>query len=877
MKIFVRFKGHAFKEFILEEGKRYSVGRGTSCDIHLPYSQISRDQGFIFFDEDSWVFEDHGATPPRRHRLSEVTAAHLKNGLEIFSEEFLDQELTHSSHAQIGHPFHFWNMNLWKNKKFWASASLASLLLVLGLWSWNERNPTIYNSQTLMGYAENKVVKFELKFNPANIEKVKAAGEFTDEDIRKNIGFCTGFIIAKNIVLTALHCLAQPPGFSILDDFNILTKDNRQLTPKKILGFDFVKDYLFLEVEGLEGGDKPLKFANKFDIGEKVFTIGNVAGEGIAIREGIIAGVTEDPNDPQVEYIRFSAAASPGNSGGPLLNERGEIVALVSKKNFAENYNIGIRFQDLKSGFQDFVKNPGSREIIYSSAQNDLEIVSLVYLFPRLFGFKAADAFASRKEISQKFTDFRVNFQVPFDFEDRQAAYSDKIMTEAKKLVDGISAELKAQDLPSVFWETQATKEMKVIAPVVAEELRITFKKLGKDLFVPTTTGLVGHSGYGGYSLALSEWKKNRNYSYPDGIMAQRVSLLEHRIQNDPSKGYLVYSSVEDKKEPLDLTSMFYMSPDFTLVYLKDWPKEERQKLISETAKDIFFSDSGAHLNLKIFPYLRSKAKSDLKLTEFPEELSLVKSIPDRHGRKWDYYRSDFYGAFFVELFCGDFPQSTHCLTVVRDGDVKNVRLPLVENFVETEFSEKFPLLDFYNPTNISSLGHDSEVLFKKAQLETTKDGVLVAKGILGNQSYHLKTNQKIELIRPRAAVIFSPEGAKWQTTGFNFIQSKGGPDSKYELCTTGVEFEEYKTNSLLHMSDSDLTRMVASLSGSSPGAKDKSARFWRKDLRSPASEEDKFYLYGSCFPLIPQQNRPDTFTVDPYKGKPLPIEVINK
>ena len=35
------------------------------------------------------------------------------------------------------------------------------------------------------------------------------------------------------------------------------------------------------------------------------------------------------PDEPDVKFIRYSAGTSPGNSGGPLLDARGRIVALV--------------------------------------------------------------------------------------------------------------------------------------------------------------------------------------------------------------------------------------------------------------------------------------------------------------------------------------------------------------------------------------------------------------------------------------------------------------------------------------------------------------------------------------------------------------------
>lgn len=872
MRLFIRFKSHSFSVHSLDEGRRYSLGRNTQSDIHLPFPQVTRDQGFIYHDGQSWIFEDHGTPQPRIHRLTDMTSANLKNGLEIMTEEFLDQEKTHQPllHDHILVPISF----LLNSKKILTGAFAALALIVTGLLGWHLQKPTIYNSQTMMSFAENRVVKFELKYNSENIEKLKKDGNFTDDDIRKNIGFCTGFIISKNVILTAHHCMAQPPGFSLIDDFNILTKDNRTITPKRVLGFDFVKDYLFLEVEGLSSDDKELKFATHSDIGEKVYTIGNVAGEGIAIREGIIAGVTEDPNDPQVEYVRFSAAASPGNSGGPLLNERGEVVALVSKKNFAENYNIGIRFQDLKQGYKDFVQKPGSREIKYSSSQNNLDITTVAYLLPRLFGMKVSDAFLARKELGEKFKDFQVTFQVPFNYSDRRTSYFENFMLEAEKLITEVNQEVSKKNLPGTTWETQPTQDLPLIAPVISEEIKTQFKLIQKKWLVPHFTGLVGHSGYAGYNQTLTEWKKTKNYSYSDGVMAQRVQLIENRFPNSGDNGYLIYSSVEDTKDPLNLSNMFYMSPDVSILYFEDKTKEEKENILKDAVKKVFFADSGALLDLKMIPYLRSKAKADLKLKDFPKPLEFVEALPDRHDRSWNYYRSDFYGVFFVEVYCHDFTQSTHCLTVVRDGDVANVQKNLVGNFVKTELSDKMALLDYYAPQNLQNISKESEIAFKDVTFQSQNKKIVSFIDKKNGLSYQISTPYEIQLVRPHAALQFSIEQSHWRATGFNFIKSLDTTLKKFEFCTTGIDQEKYKTNALLNIGDSDITRLVASISGQGQAKKSKTAKYWEQSVRSPANVDSTSFIYGSCFPMRSQPNQPEVFTLDPYKGKPFEIEV---
>jgi TonB family protein len=73
-----------------------------------------------------------------------------------------------------------------------------------------------------------------------------------------------------------------------------------------------------------------------------VFAVGNALGEGIVIRDGVFTSQTPEEQDGAWKWIRFSAAASPGNSGGPLLDESGKVVGIVLRKSANENLNYSL-------------------------------------------------------------------------------------------------------------------------------------------------------------------------------------------------------------------------------------------------------------------------------------------------------------------------------------------------------------------------------------------------------------------------------------------------------------------------------------------------------------------------------------------------------
>lgn len=62
-------------------------------------------------------------------------------------------------------------------------------------------------------------------------------------------------------------------------------------------------------------------------IGEPVYVVGHPKGLSYSFTNGIVSGI-RDINT--YDYIQFTAPVSPGNSGGPLLNDRGEVIGVIS-------------------------------------------------------------------------------------------------------------------------------------------------------------------------------------------------------------------------------------------------------------------------------------------------------------------------------------------------------------------------------------------------------------------------------------------------------------------------------------------------------------------------------------------------------------------
>jgi serine protease Do len=85
-----------------------------------------------------------------------------------------------------------------------------------------------------------------------------------------------------------------------------------------------------------------LDLAPKAELDEPVFAVGNALGEGVVIRDGLLTSLTPEAQDGRWKWLRYSAATSPGNSGGPLLNANGEVLGVVIGKSEGENLNYAL-------------------------------------------------------------------------------------------------------------------------------------------------------------------------------------------------------------------------------------------------------------------------------------------------------------------------------------------------------------------------------------------------------------------------------------------------------------------------------------------------------------------------------------------------------
>ncbi|MGH3072008.1 MAG: S1C family serine protease [Gaiellaceae bacterium] len=157
----------------------------------------------------------------------------------------------------------------------------------------------------------------------------------------------SGFVIDKTgHIVTNYHVIEGSDRIEV-------SFSNQDTLSATVVGSDPSTDIAVLRVRSSSRGLAPLAFGNSdtVRVGDPVVAIGNPFGLRRTATAGIVSAVQERtitaPNGYPIDHvIQTDAQINAGNSGGPLLNGRGEVIGVNSQIARAEGSggNVGIGF-----------------------------------------------------------------------------------------------------------------------------------------------------------------------------------------------------------------------------------------------------------------------------------------------------------------------------------------------------------------------------------------------------------------------------------------------------------------------------------------------------------------------------------------------------
>lgn len=136
----------------------------------------------------------------------------------------------------------------------------------------------------------------------------------------------SGFIVdPSGIIITNAHVVKDAK------EVTVKLTDRREYRAK-VLGADAKTDIAVLKIDAKNLPVLALGNTKDLKVGEWVLAIGSPFGFENTVTAGVVSAKGRSlPDDSYVPFIQTDVAVNPGNSGGPLLNTRGEVVGINSQ------------------------------------------------------------------------------------------------------------------------------------------------------------------------------------------------------------------------------------------------------------------------------------------------------------------------------------------------------------------------------------------------------------------------------------------------------------------------------------------------------------------------------------------------------------------
>ncbi|HNQ77300.1 MAG TPA: S1C family serine protease [Acidobacteriota bacterium] len=337
----------------------------------------------------------------------------------------------------------------------------------------------------------------------------------------------SGFFIESDLIVTNVHVMKNAFSATAKSlDENVIYEVT------KVIGFTNKNDLCVLKLKNAKC--KPLKIDAdcKVEIGDQVYAAGNPHGLEGSLSKGIVSAVRS-----KTGLFQIDAPISPGSSGGPLVNSKGNVIGIiVSSLVSGQNLNFAVPVKYLKKitldweipisnfGF-DYARNGLDKEHLKGPVKS---IISQKEMYHRSF-----EEYSSYNELGDILA-YRSNFvdeygnkdhydhEYEYDKDGLLAFKTIKTYDENGELKESLRVEFKKQDKKPVKIRDYNSLKNEHLGIIVAGGYDtgggIRWDCQGQSLEHLNT-----------YNLGNKILIDNEKYTYtPDGLISEII-----RIQND--------------------------------------------------------------------------------------------------------------------------------------------------------------------------------------------------------------------------------------------------------------------------------------------------------------------------------------------------------
>lgn len=171
-----------------------------------------------------------------------------------------------------------------------------------------------------------------------------------------------GYILTNNHVVnpklsSSFYDISQASKITVT-----FSKNENEKFEAKIIGKDELTDLAVIKVEKHNLPKATLGDSDKLQIGEFLMAIGNPLGFNHSVTTGVVSGLNRklSTNNSSFNAIQTNAAVNAGNSGGPIVNIKGEVVGITTLKaggNNVDGLSFAIPINQAKKIAQDLIKD----------------------------------------------------------------------------------------------------------------------------------------------------------------------------------------------------------------------------------------------------------------------------------------------------------------------------------------------------------------------------------------------------------------------------------------------------------------------------------------------------------------------------------------
>jgi len=288
----------------------------------------------------------------------------------------------------------------------------------------NQNNYSNISSLPDLTYAAGKSIDAVVHVKNTSIVKDSdswALQFFYGDESRKKVGTGSGVIISPDgYIITNYHVVENSSEV-------IVTTNNNKEYNAEIIGYDELNDIAVLKINTDSSLDY-LFFGDSDStlIGEWVLAVGNPYNLNSTVTAGIISSKSRDLNEydqKNQSFIQTDAAVNFGNSGGALVNKKGELVGIntliQSMTGGYVGYSFAVPSNTVRKIFEDIIEFGdvqkgllGVRGVALKSAysrQLNLKETEGFYIDEIEPGFGADNAGLKKGDIIKSIDGFKIN------------------------------------------------------------------------------------------------------------------------------------------------------------------------------------------------------------------------------------------------------------------------------------------------------------------------------------------------------------------------------------------------------------------------------------------------------------------------------------